>query len=117
MLGYSPYPGILSDLCYYITQADVQVCNDAVAALASGTGGHLHGIVLIAGTGKPLRSYQHDPLGLCCSGSHSAALHALLHMLLLGLDPLLGLPECMNVADGGGSRATIAMCSADRCLS
>ena len=31
--------------------ANVLVTNDAVAALAGGTGGHLHGAVLIAGTG------------------------------------------------------------------
>ena len=41
--------------------ASVLVTNDAVGALASGTGGHLHGAVLIAGTGT-----GSDHAGLCC---------------------------------------------------
>ena len=86
--GCSHCPSILADHCCCFMQADVQVCNDAVAALASGTGGQLHGIVLIAGTGKPLCCFQQDPYNLCHHGSCFAALNALLHIPILGLAPV-----------------------------
>ena len=44
---------------------------------------------------------------LTCTVAHVAA----------WLDLLLGLLECRTVADSGGSHASIAICSADRCLS
>ncbi len=102
----------LGDHCYCIMQADVQVRNDAVAALASGTGGQLHGIVLIAGTGKHLCCTQQDPLDLCCS-AHVPLTCTVAHVAAW-LDLLLGLLECRTVADSGGSHASIAICSADR---
>ena len=58
--GKARWRDALASLCVAVPPRRVVVANDAAAALASGTRGRLHGVVLISGTGTIACGYTED---------------------------------------------------------